>query len=307
MAAHRPVVLAGGRFKQLPPGDELDTPAKWDALKAPAIAGGALTIDLATPAGFRVALNQNVATLSFANVPTGRVVVFTITWVQDATGGRTVAFPANVKADGGGAPVQPAAGANAVTVQSFYTDDGGATVWQAGAGGQGSTDYWASLPIGLEIPIDTSTPGVAIPPTDNPNYRYIKLTASDSYNTGVLISESVSGSAPLVQATAVISDPGSPMNGQTVRLINTERRFIRPGSNGTVEADALQNITGNFRAGRSGAAGGAFASGGGVGTTSNASANGGEVDFTFDASRVVRTSNETRVKSVGRDYFRRIR
>ncbi len=131
MAAHRPVVLAGGRFKQLPAGDKLDVPAEWDALKAPAIAAGVLTIDLATPAGFRVALNHNVTSLSFANVPAGRVIVFTITWVQDATGGRTVAFPASVKADGGGAPVQPAAGANAVTVQSFYTDDGGVTVWQA--------------------------------------------------------------------------------------------------------------------------------------------------------------------------------
>jgi len=134
MAARRPVVLAGGRFKQLPAGDRLDVPAEWDALKAPAIASGALVIDLATPAGFRVALNQNVIALSFANVPSGRVVVFTVTWVQDATGGRAVSFPASVKADGGGMPVQPATGANAVTVQSFYTDDGGATVWQAGAG-----------------------------------------------------------------------------------------------------------------------------------------------------------------------------
>lgn len=145
MAAHRPVVLAGGRFKQLPPGDKLDVPAEWDALKAPAIDAGVLTLDLATPAGFRVALNQNVTTLSFANVPAGRVVVFTITWVQDATGGRTVAFPSSVKADGGGAPVQPAAGANAVTVQSFYTDDGGATVWQAVQGS--GLKYYESLPL----------------------------------------------------------------------------------------------------------------------------------------------------------------
>lgn len=316
MAAHRPVVLAGGRFKQLPAGDELDTPAKWDALKAPAIAAGVLTIDLATPAGFRIALNQNVTTLSFANVPAGRVVVFTITWVQDATGGRTVAFPTSVKADGGGAPVQPAAGANAVMVQSFYTDDGGVTVWQAGGSGQSSTDYWASIPIGMEIPIDTSTPGVAIPPTNNPNYRYIKLTASDSYNTGVLTSESVSGSAPLVQATAVISDPGSPMNGQTVRLINTERRSIRPGSNGAVEDDAFQghrfvtpigggsDVPGNWTFGLgtttlNGATGSSYRSNMRGAITSDAISDG--------SNGTVRTANETRVKSLGRDYFRRIR
>jgi len=134
MTARRPVVLAGGRFRQLPADDTLDVPAAWDALKTPSIAAGALALDLSSPAGFRVALNQNVTALTFAGVPSGRVVVFTVTWVQDATGGRTVAFPASVKADGGGAPVQPAAGASAVTVQSFYTDDGGVTVWQAGAG-----------------------------------------------------------------------------------------------------------------------------------------------------------------------------
>lgn len=145
MAARRPIVRVGGRFQQLPAGDKLDVPAEWDALKAPAIDAGVLTLDLATPAGFRVALNQNVTSLSFANVPAGRVVVFTITWVQDATGGRTVAFPASVKGDGGGAPVQPAAGANAVTVQSFYTDDGGVTVWQA-AQAQG-VNYFQSPPL----------------------------------------------------------------------------------------------------------------------------------------------------------------
>lgn len=117
----------------------------WDALKTPAISSGALTLDLATPAGFRVALNQNVATLNFANLPSGRVVVFTITWVQDATGGRTVAFPANVYADGGGAPIQPAAGANAVTVQTFYTDNGGATIWQAGGDGLAIGQIWQNV------------------------------------------------------------------------------------------------------------------------------------------------------------------
>lgn len=174
-------------------------------------------------------------------------------------------------------------------------------------------DVWALIPIGMEFPIDTSTPGVAIPPTDNPNYRYIKLTASDSYNTGVLISESVSGSAPLVQATAVISDPGSPMNGQTVRLINTERRFIRPGSNGAIEADALQNMVGEMSIGPAGGLlsetavlSGPFAKGTAKSVWPSMG-NASGYALSFDASRVARTASETRVKSVGRDYFRRIR
>lgn len=106
-------------------------------------------------------------------------------------------------------------------------------------------DPWRQQPVGVPIPILDSITGVAQPPTGNP-YRYIKLTASDSYNTGVLTSESVTGSAPLVVATAVISLSGSPINGQTVSLINTERRFLRAGSAGTVENDQMQQITGDI-------------------------------------------------------------
>ncbi len=87
-------------------------------------------------------------------------------------------------------------------------------------------DPWRQQPVGVPIPILDSITGVAQPPTGNP-YRYIKLTASDSYNTGVLTSESVTGSAPLVVATAVISLAGSPINGQTVNLVNTEELFER--------------------------------------------------------------------------------
>ena len=174
---------------------------------------------------------------------------------------------------------------------------------------------WQMLPLGMKFPIDTHTTGVPVPPTDNPNYRYIKLTASDSYNTGVLTSESVSGSAPLVQATAVINDAGSPLNGQTVRLINTERRFLRPGSSGTVEADALQNITGSLtralemNTNPSTASGAITRSAVTVPIISRAGT-GAQTDgytWSFDASQVARTANETRVKSLGADYFMRIR
>jgi hypothetical protein len=86
--------------------------------------------------------------------------------------------------------------------------------------------------------------GASVPPIDQA-YRYIKLTAgltgAAQYNEGVLVSESVSGAAPLVQAYAIINLAGSPMNGEAVRLINTERRFLRAGDGGVLEADALQN------------------------------------------------------------------
>src|SRR5690606_2518045 len=103
-----------------------------------------------------------------------------------------------------------------------------------------------AIPIGVPLPIWTHITGVDEPPTDNPAFRFIKLTASDSYNDGVLTSESVSGSAPLINATAVIDYSNSPLHGRTVRLINTERRVLRAGESGLPQDDALQNIVGGL-------------------------------------------------------------
>ncbi len=105
-------------------------------------------------------------------------------------------------------------------------------------------DPWALQPLGVPIPVMEFLVGASVPPIDQA-YRYIKLTAgltgAAQYNEGVLVSESVSGAAPLVQAYAIINLAGSPMNGEAVRLINTERRFLRAGDGGVLEADALQN------------------------------------------------------------------
>lgn len=182
------------------------------------------------------------------------------------------------------------------------------------------TDAWALQPIGVPFDIWTHLPGVELPPTDNPNYRYIKLTASDSYNAGVLTSESVSGSAPLVQATAVIDDPGSPFDGETVHLINTERRVIRAGSSGSVEADALQDhdhfqyggstssgelLQGVNVNGRGPSVSGRVHSAGLTTATNNAVVTGGVFNGLTGGNP--RTAAETRVKSIGADVFMRIR
>jgi hypothetical protein len=168
---------------------------------------------------------------------------------------------------------------------------------------------WHVIPLGVPFDIWTHLPGVELPPTDNPNYRYIKLTASDSYNAGVLTSESVSGSAPLVQATAVIDYPASPFDGETVHLINTERRVRRAGSSGVVEADAIQNITGSvttIRAALSGGATGVFEVTTGADFNYIGTGSGTQKTISFDASRVARTADENRVKGIGVDVFVRI-
>lgn len=166
---------------------------------------------------------------------------------------------------------------------------------------------WLAIPIGVPLPIWTHITGVDEPPTDNPAFRFIKLTASDSYNDGVLTGESVTGSAPLVTATAVIDYPDSPLHGQTVQLINTERRVLRPGNSGALQDDAIQNITGSFAmVGRPST---------GVGAhyiipdtrPSNVTSGSATSDSVgFDASRVVRTANETRMRNIGADYYMRI-
>ena len=84
-------------------------------------------------------------------------------------------------------------------------------------------------------------------PSNSGTAKFIKLTAgedgSGEYNEGLLTSESVSGTAPDVVATAVIDYVPSPMNGQTVKLLNTSRQFIRPGSSGTEEDDQFASHT----------------------------------------------------------------
>ncbi len=110
---------------------------------------------------------------------------------------------------------------------------------------------WRSKGIGERYEVDTSKTGADIPPSDTTDTVWIELTAgltgAGGYNNGKLTSESVSGSIPLVTATAVISYGASPMNGQTVDLLNTEGRITRPSTSpGTKQNDALQDITGSF-------------------------------------------------------------
>ncbi|HDI3177323.1 TPA: phage tail protein [Vibrio cholerae] len=82
---------------------------------------------------------------------------------------------------------------------------------------------FASIPIGMEVAFDTP------PPTNDPRFRFVKLTHNDAYNTGLLTSQTLSGSAPELVSTAVISAAQSPINGQTIDMINTMGTFIRPG------------------------------------------------------------------------------
>ena len=70
---------------------------------------------------------DEITTLTFSNIPSGKVVVFTIEFTQDVTGGWEITWPAAVQ----GTPVQPDPTASTVSIMSFYTRDGGSTIYQA--------------------------------------------------------------------------------------------------------------------------------------------------------------------------------
>ncbi|WP_337908788.1 phage tail protein [Vibrio cholerae] len=87
------------------------------------------------------------------------------------------------------------------------------------------TDYqYASIPIGVAMAFDTP------PPKNDFRFRYVKLTYNDAYNTGLLQSETISGTAPELVSTAIIADSKSPINGTQIHLINTMRTFLRPSN-----------------------------------------------------------------------------
>lgn len=170
---------------------------------------------------------------------------------------------------------------------------------------------WMSVPIGGMIAVPNLA-GQDVPPNTAAHYRYIKLTASDSYNSGVLGSQSVSGSAPLINATAVVTLAGSPMNGVTVRLINTEGRFLRAGGGNAIQDDALQEHI-HWAHGTDGTYKHVF-NAYPISTSYNLSFSGsGYAEPNLDKGGVIhpdhssRKANETRPRNISTIYYMRIR
>lgn len=101
---------------------------------APTISGGTLTLDCSAGNVFNVALNANITTLSFTNVPaSGTAFALTLLLTADGTA-RTVTWGASVKWPGGTAPTLTSTNGKTDTFVLF-THDGG-TNWLAFTGGQ---------------------------------------------------------------------------------------------------------------------------------------------------------------------------
>lgn len=190
---------------------------------------------------------------------------------------------------------------------------------------------WLSKSIGEPFPLWDHLDSSVAPPTGDSRFTFIKLTAGESgaggYNEGVLANESVSGSDPLVEATAEIST--GPLSGQTIHLINTEKSFLRAGeSSGNIQFDQMQKVTGTvgplWIRGSSGNRGEVINKGSLYdSTTSSGNPNGDNdrpgngnyygarnIDFDSSQSPDARTSSstsgETRPKNVSATYYMRI-
>jgi hypothetical protein len=177
------------------------------------------------------------------------------------------------------------------------------------------------MPIGVPIPVWDHLAGVNAPPT-NQSYRYVKLTAGEDgvgeYNEDILINELVSGSAPMIEATAEISLIDSPLDGETIHLINTEQSFLRAGgTSGILQFDQMRKHSHRFGA-ETAAAGGdrsiitsnnlSITSAATDGTSRNVS--NGYQNFSSVSGGTDQTKfmgDETRAKNVSVTYYMRIK
>ncbi|AWJ93855.1 hypothetical protein Sp245p_28975 (plasmid) [Azospirillum baldaniorum] len=97
------------------------------ATDTPTIIAGTVSLNLDNANAFQVSLTANVTSISLQNVPaSGRLVEIAVQFTQDATGGRTVAWPTSFKWQGGMAPTVSST-ANARDILFALTVDGGAT------------------------------------------------------------------------------------------------------------------------------------------------------------------------------------
>ena len=106
----------------------------YTEFKNTATASASTSLDCSTANNFVVAMNASVTTLSFTNVPaTGRLYTMTLFLQQDATGSRTITWPASVKWSAGVAPTLTTT-ATKTDIISLTTFDGG-TTWYGFIGG----------------------------------------------------------------------------------------------------------------------------------------------------------------------------
>ncbi|MFO4746078.1 hypothetical protein V5H34_05640 [Vibrio cholerae] len=165
--------------------------------------------------------------------------------------------------------------------------------------------YFASIPIGMELAFDTP------PPTNDPRFRFVKLTADDAYNGSLLNNKVISGTAPNLVVRMTVNSVLSPINGQQVSMLNTMGAIHTPGlTSGEIIQDAIRNITGSTGEmyGDEQTFAGAFSKESTriVGSPSSTITTNLMTRFSFDASRQVPTSDRVQVFAETKVYYKRI-
>lgn len=167
---------------------------------------------------------------------------------------------------------------------------------------------FASIPIGMEVAFDTP------PPTNDPRFRFVKLTADDAYNGSLLTNKVVSGTAPNLVVKMTVNSALSPINGQQIEMLNTMGAIPTPGlTPGAIIQDAMRNIAGTITTNNgwmfSGATGPFRLTGGSQVLANATTASGGSAvspAFNFDASRQVPTAERFQSFGVSRVFYKRV-
>ncbi|NOE85139.1 hypothetical protein GWZ74_17055 [Vibrio cholerae] len=167
---------------------------------------------------------------------------------------------------------------------------------------------FASIPIGMEVAFDTP------PPTNDPRFRFVKLTADDAYNGSLLNNKVISGTAPNLVVKMTVNSALSPINGQQIEMLNTMGAIPTPGlTSGAIIQDAMRNIAGTITTNNGwmfNGATGPFNLKGGSQVLANATTpSGGSVvspAFDFDASRQVPTAERFQSFGVSRVFYKRV-
>lgn len=196
-------------------------------------------------------------------------------------------------------------GTNGNIYKRRYSVSGWTSAWVELVGNDDKLPFLC-VPIGAEIAFDTP------PPTNDPRFRFVKLTADDAYNGSFLNNKVVSGTAPNLVVKMTVNSALSPINGQQIEMLNTMGAIPTPGlTSGVIIPDAIRNFTGSFlgsdKSNPSGATG-VFSSSVQVsvpaGETFAADAKKNRIDFTL--SSVVPTAARVQVFGSSRVYYRRI-
>ncbi|MGR9169595.1 hypothetical protein [Rhizobium sp. KDH_Rht_773_N] len=250
------------------------------------------------------------------------VLRFTATATLSLTAAATLGANWHVKviADGGDVTIDPDASekindSNTLVLRDGFASDiictGSAFFTDKALSSLSTLMKWRSRGIGELYFADTSIVGVDIPPSTTIDTVWIELTSgltgSGGFNENKLSSESVSGSGPTLLASAVIDFAGSPINGKTVRLLNSEARMLRPSTSpGTLQSDQFQ---GHFFGTASGTLGDFnlnVSSGSTVVGAMRADSLPRAVPRDDGTNGTPRTGNETRVKNLGVKTYMRI-